>query len=300
MNQTLKTDGCYSSSSDRVESLEHTQVHVELDHIHRGSLSIFLYSPSGTPSEILSVRPADDSDEGINFTFMTVHNWGENPEGEWTLSITDTGKGDENTSRGKLKSWSLTLHGHVVSGEDSKRDENSEESQAHEAAEKELKELMLQEAAQSDGVKINEGSEEKDREAKSNVESTDFEEVWNVLREVEDWQGDDRKTRKNEKYSNRLYNKYEQNRYAETRGFDDTYVKNQGQVKKTLPNQKYGKSYHQKKEQALTDEEIDQLVAFLERDREFTDQDIRDLGQEIRETLDEEHPVKRTSANQYG
>ena len=32
----------------------------------------------------------DDSDKGLHdWTFMSVHNWGENPKGVWTLNITD-------------------------------------------------------------------------------------------------------------------------------------------------------------------------------------------------------------------
>ena len=37
-----------------------------------------------------SVLRYDDSDKGLHdWTFMTVHNWGENPKGVWTLNITD-------------------------------------------------------------------------------------------------------------------------------------------------------------------------------------------------------------------
>ena len=38
---------------------------------------------------MLQPRDRDDSDEGIDFTFMTVHNWGEDPAGKWTLEICD-------------------------------------------------------------------------------------------------------------------------------------------------------------------------------------------------------------------
>ena len=39
---------------------------------------------------ILSTRPGDDSPEGfIKWPFMSVHTWGENPRGVWTLTILD-------------------------------------------------------------------------------------------------------------------------------------------------------------------------------------------------------------------
>ena len=44
----------------------------------------------GTRNEMLSTRRYDDSDKGLHdWTFMTVHNWGENPKGVWTLNVTD-------------------------------------------------------------------------------------------------------------------------------------------------------------------------------------------------------------------
>lgn len=39
---------------------------------------------------MLSTRRYDDSDKGLHdWTFMTVHCWGENPKGVWTLNVTD-------------------------------------------------------------------------------------------------------------------------------------------------------------------------------------------------------------------
>ncbi len=44
----------------------------------------------GTRNEMLSTRRYDDSDKGLHdWTFMTVHSWGENPKGVWTLNVTD-------------------------------------------------------------------------------------------------------------------------------------------------------------------------------------------------------------------
>ena len=39
---------------------------------------------------LLSERENDGSKDGfINWSFMSVHSWGENPNGEWTLKIMD-------------------------------------------------------------------------------------------------------------------------------------------------------------------------------------------------------------------
>lgn len=38
------------------------------------------------------MRPRDDSRQGFNqWPFMTVHNWGEDPNGNWTLEIHNEG-----------------------------------------------------------------------------------------------------------------------------------------------------------------------------------------------------------------
>lgn len=46
-------------------------------HKRRGQVSIDLYSPAKTRSQMLSTRKYDDSDEGLDeWNFMTVHKWG--------------------------------------------------------------------------------------------------------------------------------------------------------------------------------------------------------------------------------
>ena len=40
-------------------------------------------------SELLTRRPPDDSKDDIDFEFMTVHNWGENPAGIWIVEVCD-------------------------------------------------------------------------------------------------------------------------------------------------------------------------------------------------------------------
>jgi proprotein convertase subtilisin/kexin type 1 len=46
---------------------------------------------SGTETTLLSEREQDTSADGFkNWSFMSVHNWGENPKGLWTIKIMDT------------------------------------------------------------------------------------------------------------------------------------------------------------------------------------------------------------------
>ncbi|XP_033095615.1 PC3-like endoprotease variant B [Anneissia japonica] len=80
----IKVENCHN-----IKQLEHTQAHITFQSPRRGDISIMLYSPSGTPSELLSTRKYDSDFNGIsNWPFMTVHNWGENPQGIWTLEFT--------------------------------------------------------------------------------------------------------------------------------------------------------------------------------------------------------------------
>eukprot|EP00128_Syssomonas_multiformis_P015533 Colp12_sorted_trinity150504_noHs@30087 len=92
-----------------VAKLEHVTVTVDISHPMRGGLSVVLTSPSGTRSELLTERKYDYSSEGFqDWTFMTVRNWGESPEGEWVLEVND------NTDRfnpGTLNYWELTFYG---------------------------------------------------------------------------------------------------------------------------------------------------------------------------------------------
>ncbi len=44
----------------------------------------------GTQTTLLSERDQDTSTDGFkNWSFMSVHNWGEDPKGLWTIKIMD-------------------------------------------------------------------------------------------------------------------------------------------------------------------------------------------------------------------
>lgn len=86
---TIDTIACEGSEKE-ITKLEHVTLTISFQHRRRGDVSIDLFSPMGTRNEMLSTRRYDDSDKGLHdWTFMTVHNWGENPKGVWTLNITD-------------------------------------------------------------------------------------------------------------------------------------------------------------------------------------------------------------------
>ena len=58
----------------------------------RGDITVDLTSPSGTVSTLLSQRPYDRSSGGYkDWPFMSVMFWGEDPTGQWTLTVSSLG-----------------------------------------------------------------------------------------------------------------------------------------------------------------------------------------------------------------
>ncbi|XP_035382614.1 neuroendocrine convertase 1 [Electrophorus electricus] len=105
----IPTKAC-AGQANSIVSLEHVQVEGSIDYTRRGDLHITLTSPSGTTTVLLAERERDTSTNGFrNWDFMSVHTWGENPTGTWTLKITDTSGRMEN--KGEILSWKLILHG---------------------------------------------------------------------------------------------------------------------------------------------------------------------------------------------
>jgi len=100
------------NSCPGVRFLEHviSPIHVTAGR-KRGDLRVYLQSPSGTRATLLHNRPQDFSGSGFtNWPFMSVHSWGENPLGKWTLEIHN----DAYTNWGseaKFFRWSLKLYG---------------------------------------------------------------------------------------------------------------------------------------------------------------------------------------------
>lgn len=108
----IDTDACIGSESE-VNYLEHVQAVVTLNATRRGDVTLYLISPSGTRSMILTRRPKDDDnhDGFTNWPFMTTHTWGENPRGKWRLIARFQG---EKPQSGWIKRWTLMLHGTKV------------------------------------------------------------------------------------------------------------------------------------------------------------------------------------------
>uniref|UniRef100_A0A8C1LJJ6 Neuroendocrine convertase 1 n=1 Tax=Cyprinus carpio TaxID=7962 RepID=A0A8C1LJJ6_CYPCA len=106
----IPTKAC-AGQANSVVSLEHVQVEVSIEYTRRGDLHITLTSPSGTTTVLLAERERDTSSNGFrNWAFMSVHTWGENPTGTWTLKITDTVY-KHISNEGQIISWKLILHG---------------------------------------------------------------------------------------------------------------------------------------------------------------------------------------------
>ncbi|XP_073764149.1 proprotein convertase subtilisin/kexin type 6 isoform X2 [Danio rerio] len=129
LNASISSNGCRDQSEQTVVFLEHVVVRVLIVHPRRGDLEINLISPSGTRSQLLAQRLFDNSNEGFrNWEFMTVHCWGEKAEGTWTLEISDSPSQLRNPEvLGKLKEWTLILHG---TSEDPQQSQSSQQSRS--------------------------------------------------------------------------------------------------------------------------------------------------------------------------
>ncbi len=107
--------------------IEHVEVAINLTHANAGDLILKLISPTGTES-ILVHRPGKtpgsvtsdtgdvsfDGSNTLNFTFDTVRDWGESPNGNWTLQVVDANTG----AVGTLNSWALKFFGKNDNGDD--------------------------------------------------------------------------------------------------------------------------------------------------------------------------------------
>ncbi|XP_051880853.1 PC3-like endoprotease variant B [Pristis pectinata] len=89
VNLHITTDAC-EGTARAINTLEHVQAVVSITSICRGDLSVDLISPFGTKSQLLGTRMFDMSRAGLSkWTLMSVHSWGENPYGTWTLKVSD-------------------------------------------------------------------------------------------------------------------------------------------------------------------------------------------------------------------
>ncbi|KAF9184543.1 hypothetical protein BGZ51_003305 [Haplosporangium sp. Z 767] len=84
MEQDLAEEGV------QLGTLEHVAVMVNVQHERRRDVEVILRSPNNVESKLGARRRFDTSANGfVNWTFMTVKHWEENPVGEWTLIVRD-------------------------------------------------------------------------------------------------------------------------------------------------------------------------------------------------------------------
>lgn len=76
--------------------LEEVLVTLSVSHAYRGDLEAFLVSPGGTSSRIM-LRSGSDNGANLSWTFTLNTFWGENPNGTWTIRLTDRFSGDTGT-----------------------------------------------------------------------------------------------------------------------------------------------------------------------------------------------------------
>ncbi|XP_033635056.1 PC3-like endoprotease variant B isoform X1 [Asterias rubens] len=71
-----------------ITKLEHTIAKISYQAPRRGDVSLTIWSPQGTPSELLSTRKNDNTTQSVDeFPFMSLRNWDENPNGVWRLEV---------------------------------------------------------------------------------------------------------------------------------------------------------------------------------------------------------------------
>jgi subtilisin family serine protease len=90
--------------------LEELLVTLDIAHPRRGELEAILRSPSGTDSRLM-LAALDDTASNIAWTFLSNQFWGEDGQGEWTLTVRDIQAGRVGT----WNSFSVTSrHGFLI------------------------------------------------------------------------------------------------------------------------------------------------------------------------------------------
>lgn len=99
--------------SEAIRFTEHVELTVTISAGIRGYTNIFLYSPSGTKSEMLRKRGLDKQNKGFpDWTFMSVQFWGENPVGTWRVLVHDWNEHQSGSmSHRYVSKIKLTVHG---------------------------------------------------------------------------------------------------------------------------------------------------------------------------------------------
>ena len=106
-------DSC-AKKPNYIRHTEHVQAKVTLRYSRRGDIQLHLVSPNGTRSMVLQKRKNDyQQGEFRDWPFMSVHYWGEDPTGTWTLEVENVGSplntGQTNWALYKKKCFSKML-----------------------------------------------------------------------------------------------------------------------------------------------------------------------------------------------
>ncbi|MDA7675003.1 S8 family serine peptidase [Akkermansiaceae bacterium] len=105
-NSPTGTSHTFDLITDPLLRVEHVTLTANITHPNRGHLTISLTSPGGTES-FLSVPHSVSGANFSNWKMMTVHNWGEDSQGIWTLKVTDSSSGQS----GRLSNATLEVFG---------------------------------------------------------------------------------------------------------------------------------------------------------------------------------------------
>lgn len=96
-------------NNNNFESLEHVNIQVWIDHTRRGDVEVEIVSPKGIKSVLGKKRSGDDSKKGFpGWVFMSIKHWGEDPVGDWTITVTDQNSPEE---YGKFLGWKMKFWG---------------------------------------------------------------------------------------------------------------------------------------------------------------------------------------------
>jgi len=105
-NDSVGIDRLLTVTEGNALRVEHVTVKVDIDHTSRGQLEVLLTSPAGTVSRLIE-KHGDTSSDYDNWTFTSLHHWGEYAVGTWTVTVKDSASGTTGTLRG----LTLTVYG---------------------------------------------------------------------------------------------------------------------------------------------------------------------------------------------
>ncbi|CEF65590.1 Prohormone convertase 1 [Strongyloides ratti] len=107
-NTLLQGSFYFSACSDtgnKIIVAEYIQLKITTQNVKRGSIQLWLNSPSNTQLQLIYERNLDNSTHINNYAFNSVAIFGENPEGIWNIEIADS------SGEGVLKDITFSVFG---------------------------------------------------------------------------------------------------------------------------------------------------------------------------------------------